>query len=614
MSVLIKAWDEAAAAHMSTGEADLLSRASGSLPPRCDAPVCPNMVLNLAGQPFGEERGERVNQGEGACTGAYSIKPPQERTSTTACVLVVSSNNIGKCTMRTHQEMRKVAGEEKYSTAPSSEPFPFNFAILIPEVAPKWCCGSSSPADPEIGVSAPGGGGVGAPATPQAPKSGRVKRMVRLAAELLLLLGLLLLTLHITVLRSSPLPQGNETLSLDQDTALTESGTEHRLAHRPATLPWAQGTNVHRDSPGAFLLDLHNFPDLSKADINGQNPNIQVTIEVVDALEGHEPEKGLRKESKPNWASPNWRNWWPRSSSPSSSSTTHQMEEKDLTYGSDREDSNFLRPPADWDRRGGAGGGSKAQTEYDYMDGEGDWSDWTACSVTCGNGNQKRTRSCGYACTATESRTCDMPNCPGIEDAFKTAATEVSLLAGTDEFNATELFGVDTDSCERWMNCKSDFLKKYMTKVANDLPSCPCSYPTEVAYSTAAVHDVPTQRDFRWKDASGPKEKLEIYKPTARYCIRSMLTLESTTLAAQHCCYDDNMKLITRGKGAGSPNLISTEFSADLHYKVDILPWIICKGDWSRYNQARPPNNGQKCPDNPQDDDYYKQFEEATEF
>ena len=89
---------------------------------------------------------------------------------------------------------------------------------------------------------------------------------------------------------------------------------------------------------------------------------------MVDALEGHEPEKGLRKESKPNWASPNWRNWWPRSSSPSSSSTTHQTEEKDLTYGSNREDSNFLRPPADWDRRGGAGGGSKAQTEYGEND------------------------------------------------------------------------------------------------------------------------------------------------------------------------------------------------------------------------------------------------------
>ena len=172
----------------------------------------------------------------------------------------------------------------------------------------------------------------------------------------------------------------------------------------------------------------------------------------------------------------------------------------------------------------------------------------------------------------------------------------------------------DTDSCERWMSCKSEFLKKYMHKVINDLPSCPCSYPTEVAYSTADIFDRIKRKDFRWKDASGPKEKLEIYKPTARYCIRSMLSLESTTLAAQHCCYGDNMQLITRGKGAGTPNLISTEFSAELHYKVDILPWIICKGDWSRYNEARPPNNGQKCTESPSDEDYIKQFQEAREY
>lgn len=164
------------------------------------------------------------------------------------------------------------------------------------------------------------------------------------------------------------------------------------------------------------------------------------------------------------------------------------------------------------------------------------------------------------------------------------------------------------------MSCKSEFLKKYMHKVVNDLPSCPCSYPREVAYSTAEIYDRIKRKNFRWKDASGPKEKLEIYKPTARYCIRSMLSLESTTLAAQHCCYDDNMQLITRGKGAGTPNLISIEFSAELHYKVDILPWIICKGDWSRYNEARPPNNGQKCTENPSDEDYYKQFQEAREY
>ncbi|XP_061545931.1 isthmin-1 isoform X2 [Phycodurus eques] len=503
--------------------------------------------------------------------------------------------------------------------------FPSHLAFLTPEVAPRCCCGSSSPADPEIGASAPGGGG--AAATSEAPKGGRVRRMVRLAAELLLLLGLLLLTLHITVLRSSPLPPANVSRSLDPSENIIHAkssslghlapegswraGAERRFAHRSAALPWVQGTgsNVHKDGPGSFLLDLQNFPDLSKADINGQNPNIQVTIEVVDGLDAHEPEKGHRKENKPNWASPNWRNWWPRTSS-----STNQGQEQDRSFGSNNEDSNFLRPPVDWDQRGGTGDRGKPQMEYDYMDGEGDWSNWSLCSVTCGNGSQKRTRSCGYACTATESRTCDTPNCPGIEDAFKTAATEVSLLAGTDHFNATELFGVDTDSCERWMNCKSDFLKKYMTKVVSDLPSCPCSYPTEVAYSTANVHDAPTRRNFRWKDASGPKEKLEIYKPTARYCIRSMLTLESTTLAAQHCCYDDSMKLITRGKGAGTPNLISTEFSADLHYKVDILPWIICKGDWSRYNQARPPNNRQKCHNNPQEEDYYKQFEEAREF
>ncbi|XP_056669860.1 isthmin-1 isoform X1 [Monodelphis domestica] len=488
--------------------------------------------------------------------------------------------------------------------------------------------------------------------------------MVRLAAELLLLLGLLLLTLHITVLRGnsadgsdaapSNASQGQLQNNLNVDShSLSESSfsltreeqreyPDHQAAHRPFPKQRFRQepshTSLQRDGPRSFLLDLPNFPDLSKADINGQNPNIQVTIEVVDGPDT-ESEKDLHPENKPSWPipSPDWRNWWQRSST----LTRVNSGDQDYKFDSITEDSNFLNPPRGWDRHAPSHRTfeTKEQPEYDtliyqcnfincnvqnpiiqmlsdqdYIDGEGDWSPWSVCSVTCGSGNQKRTRSCGYACTATESRTCDRPNCPGIEDTFRTAATEVSLLAGSEEFNATKLFEVDTDSCERWMSCKSEFLKKYMHKVINDLPSCPCSYPTEVAYSTAEIFDRNKRKDFRWKDASGPKEKLDIYKPTARYCIRSMLSLESTTLAAQHCCYDDNMQLITRGKGAGTPNLISIEFSAELHYKVDILPWIICKGDWSRYNEARPPNNGQKCTENPSDEDYFKQFQEAREY
>ncbi|XP_062911166.1 isthmin-1 isoform X2 [Mobula hypostoma] len=414
--------------------------------------------------------------------------------------------------------------------------------------------------------------------------------MARLTAELLLLLGLLVLTIHITVLRSNPLGQqgGNSTEDGDGQNnvnngkasfsnsartvvSVRESDGRGDSSHyqndgRPfakaQTLQEEEHTPLQRDGPRTFLLDLENFPDLSKADINGQNPNIQVTIEVVDGTD-IEAERDLHKVTKPSWPVPSsdWRNWWQKSA-------TVSLSDGDQENSHASEDSNFLNPAGSWDRS----------------------------TVT-----QRRWESKGQ------------PEY-GIEDTFKTAATEMSLMAGGEDINATELFGIDTDSCERWMNCKSEFLKKYMHKVVNDLPSCPCSYPTEIAYSTTDIYDRAKRKDFRWKDASGPKERLEIYKPTARYCIRSMLSLESTTLAAQHCCYDENLQLITRGKGGGTPNLISTEFSAELHYKVDILPWIICKGDWSRYNEVRPPNNGLKCTDNPSDEVYKRQFQEAREY
>ena len=91
------------------------------------------------------------------------------------------------------------------------------------------------------------------------------------------------------------------------------------------------------------------------------------------------------------------------------------------------------------------------------------------------------------------------------------------------------------DSCEKWLNCKSDFLANYLSQVLKDLPSCPCAYPLEAVYSAAvSLQDEHQGRSFQWRDASGPQERLDIYQPTARYCLRSMLSSESSTLAAQH--------------------------------------------------------------------------------
>lgn len=92
------------------------------------------------------------------------------------------------------------------------------------------------------------------PVATQAAKSGRVKRMVRLAAELLLLLGLLLLTLHITVLRSSPLPQSNDTVVVvvDQDAALREV-SQWRREDRGGEF-WGVGGNLIQPARGLILV------------------------------------------------------------------------------------------------------------------------------------------------------------------------------------------------------------------------------------------------------------------------------------------------------------------------------------------------------------------------
>ncbi|XP_078516098.1 isthmin-2 [Lissotriton helveticus] len=399
----------------------------------------------------------------------------------------------------------------------------------------------------------------------------------------------------------------------------------------------SQSESFHTSSPQEetnttpFVLDLAG---LAHVDLTAQNPNIQVTIEVVDDPQT-EFEMDLLKEPKNDWSisSAEWLAhkdlFWPlfweyvdpadgngleseaRNVDVDVEQEQEQEQEEDYFAEYDGEDTALSGVGGDWEppRTGQRTGMSLEKDNYDY-EGEAEWSSWAACSVTCGRGNQKRTRSCGYSCTATEARTCDASHCPGTEGDLDYATEETPF--GNE--NTTAVFSSDVDSCEKWLSCKSEFLTKYLSQVLTDLPGCPCSYPLEAVYSTVTIPDEKQGRPFRWRDASGPKERLDIYKPSARFCIRSMLSLDSTTLAAQHCCYDERLKLITRGKGAGAPNLISTEFSPELHYKVDMLPWILCKGDWTRYHSVRPPNNGLGCPESPSEDEYLSQLEEAKEY
>ncbi|XP_044292736.1 isthmin-2 isoform X1 [Varanus komodoensis] len=401
---------------------------------------------------------------------------------------------------------------------------------------------------------------------------------------------------------------------------------QHPARSQPAAL---QPGGAGQEESTPFVLDLQNLPGLANVDLSAHNPNIQVTIEVVDDPQA-EMEMDLLKETSNDWSltSSEWLShkdlFWPlfweytdpveegdEDDSLDIRSRGEEEEEEDYTSEYDEEETVLSGVGGDWDQRwpNQKNWVFKEKYNYDYED-EEEWSSWSPCSVTCGSGNQKRTRSCGYACAATESRTCDLQRCPGTDGELAFATEETPFEAE----NATGILNADMDSCEKWLNCKSDFLNKYLSKVLSDLPSCPCSYPLEAVYSAVNLRDEQQGKNFRWRDASGPKERLDIYKPTARFCLRSMLSLDSTTLAAQHCCYDENTRLITRGKGAGAPNLISTEFSPELHYKVDMLPWILCKGDWSRYHAVRPPNNGQRCADNPPEDEFLSQLQEAREY
>ncbi|CAD7688667.1 unnamed protein product [Nyctereutes procyonoides] len=375
-----------------------------------------------------------------------------------------------------------------------------------------------------------------------------------------------------------------------------------RALSEPAALSPDKATPPRTLEDAPLLLELQKLPGLANTDLSAPNPNIQVTIEVVEDPQA-EVEMDLPSNRWPQDASswlPTKELFWPlfwgylegeegrtdlKGRAPGEEEEEEEEVEEDYpveySESEDQEDSDdeeelgFSGATGSWEQ-GWLAPGDWAFKEPDGYDDElpEEWNPWFPCSGSCSSGSQRRTRT-------EEKDPLGFPN---------------------------------VDSCEKWLNCKSDFLAEYLRRVLQDLPSCPCAYPLEAEARAVSLQDERRGRSFRWRDASGPRERLDVYQPTARFCLRSLRSVESSTLAAQHCCYDAGSRLLTRGKGAGAPDLVSTDFSPELHFKVDTLPWILCKGDWSRVHAARPPNNGRACADNPPEEEYLAQLQEAKEY
>ncbi|XP_023402192.2 isthmin-2 isoform X3 [Loxodonta africana] len=415
--------------------------------------------------------------------------------------------------------------------------------------------------------------------------------MSRLSRRVRLLLGMVLLTALLAAGRGLPLrkppgpgPRASSPARLEEVSAFLDprplkeeeetpllprgrvQARSHR--HRHQTLSESASlTPVEAPLPGTLediplLLELQKLPGLANTDLSAPNPNIQVSIEVVEDPHA-EVEMDLLAEPS---------NRWPQGA-PSG------LPAKELFW------------PLFWGYLEGKEGGTRLKSRTQEEEEEED-----------------------YPAEYSEGEDEDQEDTGEEDDDDDDDEEELGFSGAPRDWTFKKTDSYDVDSCEKWLNCKSDFLAKYLSQALRDLPSCPCAYPLEAVYSAVSLQDEHQGRSFQWRDASGPRERLDVYQPMARFCLRSLLSGESSTLAAQHCCYDEGSRLLTRGKGAGTPDLISTDFSPELHFKVDTLPWILCKGDWSRYHAVRPPNNGRACADNPPEEEYLAQLQEAKEY
>jgi len=114
-----------------------------------------------------------------------------------------------------------------------------------------------------------------------------------------------------------------------------------------------------------------------------------------------------------------------------------------------------------------------------------------------------------------------------------------------------------------------------------DLPNCPC---IEADAATGCF-----EGDVCWIP-----EPPNPFHGSAQ-CFRAPSNDPSSD-SGQQCCYNSDHRLITGGDRAGTPDKVSPNVSAQGHYEADVLPFIKCP--LNQYHMARPPNNGNHCPDN----------------
>ncbi|KFO24286.1 Isthmin-2 [Fukomys damarensis] len=358
-------------------------------------------------------------------------------------------------------------------------------------------------------------------------------------------LSLLVCELKQVVVTPASLPGEEETPLLLPRTHLKTLLCRHKCQTfpEPAAVAPGEATPPRTLEDKPLLLELQKLPGLANTDLSAPNPNIQVTIEVVEDPQA-KVEMDLLAEPSNRWppGAPRWlftkELFWPlfwsylegeegatflKGGAPGEGERGEEGEEQHLAKHREPEDQEDQQDEQEELWSSGASDG----WDQDWL-GHGDW-------------DFKEPDSYG----AEDEDTLGFPS-----EGWQPLA-----------HSATDTLGPDVDSCEKWLKCESDFLARYLSQVLRDLPSCPCAYP-----------------------------------------------LEATSRA------DEGSLLLTRGKGAGAPDLVSTDFYPELHFKVDTLPWILCKGDWSRYHTVRPPNNGRACADNPPEEEYLAQLQEAKEY